>query len=171
MNYLNGILETLKINIPYNIVYGGTERQDSIYNGLLQIPDNTKIVLTHDGARPLVKPSKIDEVIEAAFETGAATLANTVKDTIKISHNGKTVDYTPNRNELWAVQTPQVFFKEVLMSAYNQAYQEGYYGTDDCSLVEKTGRKVKLVWNDYGNLKITTPEDLILAEALIGSDI
>ena len=69
------------------------------------------------------------------------------------------------------MQTPQVFFKEVLMSAYNQAYQEGYYGTDDCSLVEKTGRKVKLVWNDYGNLKITTPEDLILAEALIGSDI
>lgn len=171
LNYLNDILENLTINIPYNIVYGGAERQDSIYNGLLSIPEKTKVVLTHDGARPLVEVSKIDEVIEATFETGAATLANTVKDTIKISRNGKTVDYTPNRNELWAVQTPQVFLKDVLMNAYNQAYQEGYYGTDDCSLVEKTGKKIKLVWNGYGNIKITTPEDLILAEALIGSDL
>lgn len=169
--YLDDILNNMEINLPYKIVYGGAERQDSIYNGLLNLYEKTNIVLTHDGARPLVEVEKIDEVIEAVFETGAATLANTVKDTIKVSSNGQTVDYTPNRSELWAVQTPQVFFKNIIMKAYEQAFQEGYYGTDDCSLVEKTGKKVKLVWNNYGNIKITTPEDLILAEALLGSDL
>lgn len=167
LNYLQDILKNLEINLPYKIVYGGNERQDSIYNGLMELPVETNIVITHDGARPLVETEKINEVIEAVFSTGAATLANKVKDTIKISLNGVTVDYTPNRAELWAVQTPQVFKKNIITKAYEQAFREGYYGTDDCSLVEKTGQKVKLVWNDYGNLKITTPEDLIMAEALI----
>lgn len=171
LNYLEDILKELKLKLPYKIVFGGAERQDSIYNGLLNVPETASIVLTHDGARPLVDTEKINEVIEAVFETGAATLANRVKDTIKISSNSKTVDYTPNRDELWAVQTPQVFFKNIILKAYDQAFREGYYGTDDCSLVEKTGSKVKLVWNDYKNIKITTPEDLILAEALMGCEL
>ncbi|MDO5040982.1 MAG: 2-C-methyl-D-erythritol 4-phosphate cytidylyltransferase [Peptoniphilus sp.] len=165
--YVGSILHEYKISLPFKIVYGGEERQDSIYNGLMNLPEKTDIVMTHDGARPNVSVEKVDFAIESVFETGACTLANRVKDTIKVSSSGTLVDYTPNRDELWAVQTPQVFFKDILLKAYLQAYEENYYGTDDCSLVEKTGKKVKLILNDYRNIKITTPEDLVLAEALI----
>ncbi|MBS6609967.1 MULTISPECIES: 2-C-methyl-D-erythritol 4-phosphate cytidylyltransferase [Peptoniphilus] len=165
--YVYDIIEKHKININYAIVYGGKERQDSINNGLLNMPKKTDIVLTHDGARPFVSVEKIDEAIENVMETGACVLANPVKDTIKVSTDGKLVDYTPNRDKLWQVQTPQVFKKEILIHAYKQAYTEGYYGTDDCSLVEKTGVKVKLIYNSYDNIKITTREDLSIANILI----
>lgn len=167
LNYLSEIISEYKINKDYKIVYGGKERQDSIYNGLINMPLNTDIVLTHDGARPFVSVNKIDLAIEKVFETGACALANPVKDTIKVSYDGSTVEYTPNRNSLWQVQTPQVFKVDVLKNAYEQAYREGYYGTDDCSLVEKTGKKVKLIRNSYDNIKITTREDLFFAKAII----
>lgn len=167
ISYLGEIINRFKINIDYKIVYGGKERQDSIYNGLINMPDQTDIVLTHDGARPFVSVDKIDEAIEEVFETGACVLANRVKDTIKVSLDGKLVNYTPNRDMLWQVQTPQVFKAEILLKAYNQAYSEDYYGTDDCSLVEKTGVKVKLINNSYDNIKITTKEDLQIASTLI----
>lgn len=165
--YLSDIINKFKINLDYKIVYGGKERQDSIYNGLINMPPETDIVLTHDGARPFVSVEKIDEAIEKVNETGACVLANRVKDTIKVSLDGETVDYTPNRNMLWQVQTPQVFERDILLKAYNQAYAEDYYGTDDCSLVEKTGVKVKLINNSYDNIKITTKEDLHFAKTLI----
>lgn len=167
ISYLGEIINRFKINIDYKIVYGGKERQDSIYNGLINMPDQTDIILTHDGARPFVSVDKIDEAIEEVFETGACVLANRVKDTIKVSLDGKLVNYTPNRDMLWQVQTPQVFKAEILLKAYNQAYSEDYYGTDDCSLVEKTGVKVKLINNSYDNIKITTKEDLQIASTLI----
>ena len=141
MRYVHDTIKKHKINMNYKIVYGGKERQDSINNGLLNMPHETDIVLTHDGARPFVSVDKIDEAIENVMDTGASVLANPVKDTIKVSTDGKLVDYTPNRNRLWQVQTPQVFRKEIIMKAYSQAYAEGYYGKDDCSLVEKTGVK------------------------------
>lgn len=165
--YLSDIINRFKINLDYKIVYGGKERQDSIYNGLINMPKDTGIVLTHDGARPFVSVEKVDEAIEKVEETGACVLANKVKDTIKVSLDGKTVDYTPNRDMLWQVQTPQVFETQILLKAYNQAYSEDYYGTDDCSLVEKTGIKVKLINNSYDNIKITTKEDLHIAKTLI----
>lgn len=165
--YLSDIINRFKINLDYKIVYGGRERQDSIYNGLINMPKETDIVLTHDGARPFVSVEKVDEAIEKVEETGACVLANKVKDTIKVSLDGKTVDYTPNRDMLWQVQTPQVFETQILLKAYNQAYSEDYYGTDDCSLVEKTGIKVKLINNSYDNIKITTKEDLHIAKTLI----
>lgn len=166
IDYVGQILNIYGINKPFKIVYGGKERQDSIAHGLKNMPDETDIVITHDGARPFVSLEKIYEVIENVEFTGAATLANPVKDTIKISSNGQFVDYTPNRSVLWAVQTPQAFKTEVIKKAYRQAFDEGYYGTDDCSLVEKTGLKVKLILSDYNNIKITTPEDLVIAEAI-----
>ncbi|WP_138159191.1 2-C-methyl-D-erythritol 4-phosphate cytidylyltransferase [Peptoniphilus catoniae] len=170
IHYVGDIISKYGISLPFKIVYGGKERQDSIYNGLMNLPKDTQVVLTHDGARPFVSVEKIDKAIESVFETGACTLANPVKDTIKVSYNSNTVEYTPKREELWAVQTPQVFLKDVILKAYKQAFEENYYGTDDCSLVEKTGRKVKLILNDYKNIKITTPEDLILAKALVEDD-
>ncbi|MBP2025934.1 2-C-methyl-D-erythritol 4-phosphate cytidylyltransferase [Peptoniphilus stercorisuis] len=166
INYVGQILNEYGLKKPFKIVYGGEERQDSIAHGLKNMPEETNIVITHDGARPFVSVEKINEVIEKVFLTGAATLANPVKDTIKISSNGDVVDYTPNRSVLWAVQTPQAFLIDVIKKAYKQAFDEGYYGTDDCSLVEKTGSKVKLILSDYNNIKITTPEDLIIAEAI-----
>lgn len=166
INYVGEIVNKYKINKPFKIVYGGEERQDTIYNGLLNMPCETDIVLTHDGARPFVSVEKINNSIERVFETGACTLANPAKDTIKVSSNGKIVDYTPNRDELWAIQTPQVFLTPIITKAYEQAFEEEYYGTDDCSLVEKTGKKVTLILNDYNNIKITTPEDLTIAEAI-----
>lgn len=85
---------------------------------------------------------------------------------MKISEDGDWAQFTPDRSKLFAIQTPQGFHKEVLISAYKQAYEEGYYGTDDCSLVEKTGKKVRLIRGSYKNIKITTPEDLIFADAI-----
>ena len=167
MRYVHDTIKKHKINMNYKIVYGGKERQDSINNGLLNMPHETDIVLTHDGARPFVSVDKIDEAIENVMDTGASVLANPVKDTIKVSTDGKLVDYTPNRNRLWQVQTPQVFRKEIIMKAYSQAYAEGYNGTGDCSLVEKTGVKVKLIYNSYDNIKITTREDLSIAQILV----
>lgn len=167
MCYVEDIIEKYKIKMNYKIVYGGKERQDSINNGLLNMPIETNIVLTHDGARPFVSVDKIDEAIENVLDTGACVLANPVKDTIKVSTDGKLVDYTPNRDRLWQVQTPQVFRKEILIKAYEQAYSESYYGTDDCSLVEKTGVKVRLIYNSYDNIKITTREDLSIANILV----
>lgn len=167
INYLGEIISKYKIDKDYKIVYGGKERQDSIYQGLLNMPKKTDIVLTHDGARPFVSVEKIDEAIEKVFITGAAALANRAKDTIKVSYNGRTVDYTPNRDFLWQVQTPQVFLSDILLKAYDQAYREGYYGTDDCSLVEKTNKKILLIDNSYKNIKITTREDLIFARAIL----
>lgn len=165
-DYVHNIVEKYNIIKPCKLVEGGKERQDSIYNGLLNLPIETDIVLTHDGARPFVTLEKIEKSIEAVFETGASVLANPVKDTIKVSTDGKLVEFTPKRDVLWAIQTPQVFKKDIILKAYKQAYDENYYGTDDCSLVEKTGNKVKLVLSDYNNIKITTPEDLIIAEAI-----
>ncbi|MDO5715027.1 MAG: 2-C-methyl-D-erythritol 4-phosphate cytidylyltransferase [Tissierellia bacterium] len=165
--YVGYIIHKYPIRKPYKIVYGGKERQDSIYNGLMNCPKETDIILTHDGARPFVSVEKINEAIEQVSETGACVLANPVKDTIKVSYNGDTVNYTPNRKNLYQVQTPQVFYSDILLRAYEQAYQEDYYGTDDCSLVEKTGVKVKLINNSYDNIKITTREDLVFAKAIL----
>lgn len=105
-------------------------------------------------------------VIEGAGESGACCLMTPMKDTVKISEDGLWSGVTPDRSKLFAIQTPQGFQKDILVRAYKQAYDEGYYGTDDCSLVEKTGRKVKLIRGSYNNIKITTPEDLIFADAI-----
>ena len=169
INYIGKILNSYNLKKPFKLVYGGKERQDSIYAGLQEMPQRTEIVLTHDGVRPFVREKNIEKVIEAVDVTGASVLAIPVIDTIKVSLGGQFADYTPDRSKLYAVQTPQVFLKDVLLKAYKQAYQEEYYGTDDCSLVEKTGIKISLVKSDNFNIKITTPEDLTIAEAIIKS--
>ena len=89
-----------------------------------------------------------------------------MKDTVKVSEDGDWARFTPDRSKLYAIQTPQGFHKDILIQAYKQAYEEGYYGTDDCSLVEKTGKKIRLIRGSYKNIKITTPEDLIFADAI-----
>ncbi|MFF2912601.1 2-C-methyl-D-erythritol 4-phosphate cytidylyltransferase [Paenibacillus sp. NPDC057934] len=144
------------------IVPGGSERQHSVYRGLLQL--NTEWVMVHDGVRPFVHPSEIEACYQQALQSGAAVLAVPVKDTIKQVDSGGTVVSTPDRRSLWAIQTPQTFRLSDLLMAYEAAEQDGFLGTDDSSLAERAGIAVSVVEGSYRNIKITTREDLDFAE-------
>jgi 2-C-methyl-D-erythritol 4-phosphate cytidylyltransferase len=149
-----------------DLVVGGQTRQASVFNGLQSLPTDVDCVIVHDGVRPFVTDEIIFACIEAADEWGAAVAAVPVKDTIKVaSADGFIVD-TPDREKLWTVQTPQAFRASVLLDAHALAQREGVTATDDAMLVEQLGFKVKMVSGSDSNLKITTREDLIIAEAL-----
>ncbi|EFM24911.1 2-C-methyl-D-erythritol 4-phosphate cytidylyltransferase [Peptoniphilus duerdenii ATCC BAA-1640] len=169
ISYLGEVLSKLKLNKKFKIVYGGSTRPDSIFNALKNLPEETKIVLTHDGARPFIDTELIDLSIEKVNETGSLVVGVPVKDTIKVSKSNMNVDFTPVRSELFQIQTPQVFLKDIIVSAYNRLMEEDFTGTDDASFVEKNGGKVKILMGSYKNIKITTPEDLLIAEVLINS--
>ncbi|NPV74173.1 MAG: 2-C-methyl-D-erythritol 4-phosphate cytidylyltransferase [Pelotomaculum sp.] len=161
------VVERLGIRKVAAIVPGGEERQDSVYNGLLALAPDTGIVVVHDGARPLLSPGDINAVVQAAAAYGAATLAVPVKDTVKMAGRDGFVLRTLPREHLWLVQTPQAFRYDIIMNAHRQARQKKYAATDDAGLVELLGRPVKIVAGSYENIKITTPEDLTVAEAVI----
>lgn len=150
-----------------NIIRGGKERQDSIYNGILALNENTDIVLTHDGARPFVKAENIKDGIEGVIEYGACIIGVPVTDTIKVVADDENIDRTPERALLWAAQTPQCFMKDVLIEGYDKAIKDDFLGTDDSSIIERIGYQVKMVMGSYENIKITTPDDIILAESLL----
>jgi 2-C-methyl-D-erythritol 4-phosphate cytidylyltransferase len=141
---------------------GGERRQDSVAAGLSWLKDCGWVVI-HDGARPLVTIGLIEDGLAAARETGAAVAAVPVTDTIKMAGDDRVVYQTPPRQNLWAIQTPQVFRFDIIAEAYHQAKAEV---TDDASLVEQLGYRVKLYMGSYDNIKITTLDDLALAEVL-----
>ena len=145
-----------------DVCLGGERRQDSVVAGLKRLTDCHWVII-HDGARPLVTVELIENGLAAAEETGAAAAAVPVTDTIKIVGNDRIVRETPPRQNLWAVQTPQVFRATIIAEAYSRARGEV---TDDASLVEQTGGRVKLYAGSYANIKVTTPDDLALAEVL-----
>jgi 2-C-methyl-D-erythritol 4-phosphate cytidylyltransferase len=145
------------------VCIGGKRRQDSVAAGL-KLLDECEWVIIHDGARPLLTGEQIECGLEAAKETGAAAAAVPVVDTIKLAGDDRIVVETPPRANLWAVQTPQVFRFAIIKEAYRQAKGEV---TDDATLVEQTGHKVKLYMGSYDNIKITTPRDLAIAELLL----
>ncbi|MDD4875841.1 MAG: 2-C-methyl-D-erythritol 4-phosphate cytidylyltransferase [Dehalococcoidales bacterium] len=145
-----------------DVCAGGSQRQDSVLAGLKLLKECDWVVI-HDGARPLVTVDLIKHGIEAVRETGAAAAAIPVTDTIKLVGNDKIVYQTPLRQNLWAVQTPQVFDIQLITEAYSQVKSKV---TDDASLVEQLGHKVKLYMGSQNNIKITNPDDLILAELL-----
>jgi 2-C-methyl-D-erythritol 4-phosphate cytidylyltransferase len=163
----NEILKRFSIKKVISMVSGGTERQHSVYNGLKKVK-NSDIVLIHDGARPFITVEKIHELVQAAKEHGAAVVAVPVKDTIKRGIDGY-VHETVERSSLWAVQTPQAFHVSLVLEAHERASLEGYIGTDDASLVERMGKQVKIVEGDYRNIKLTTPDDLLFAQAILSS--
>ena len=132
---------------------------------LAECDERAELVAVHDGARPLVTVEIIDAAIQRAREAYAAAPAVPVKDTIKVAANG-VVEHTPDRSILFAVQTPQVFDRDLLQTALQAARESGAPITDDCSAVERLGKEVSLTEGSYENLKITTPIDLILAEAI-----
>jgi len=156
---------------PYEVVAGGAERQYSIYNGLACVSPDTDIVLVHDAARPLVSQAVIEGVAAEAARSGAAIAAIPVKNTIKVVDEANTVVSTPSRHTLWAVQTPQGFRRDILVQAYQKAQQDEFLGTDDSGLVERLGIPVKVVKGDYRNVKVTTPEDIFVAEAFLRAKV
>jgi 2-C-methyl-D-erythritol 4-phosphate cytidylyltransferase len=142
------------------LAYGGKERQDSVYNGIKKLNRNCEIVLIHDGARPFVNEDIIKNSIKEAKENNAVVVGVPVKDTIKVVDSDGNIVDTPNRSLLWSVQTPQSFKYEIITKAYEYAYSNDYYGTDDAMLVEHIGYNVKMIEGSYDNIKITTEEDL-----------
>ena len=150
------------------VVAGGKERQDSVYNGLINTDDQSKYVMIHDGARPFITKETISKALEVVKQNKACVVAVPVKDTIKVVNNtSKEIEHTPKRETLWSVQTPQCFEKDMLLSAYEFAHENNLAVTDDSMLVEAYGKKVYIVEGDYTNIKITTKDDLILGKAIL----
>lgn len=145
---------------------GGATRQESVINGIKKISKETQLVAVHDGARPLVKPEHIEKVIKDASVFGGATLGVPVKDTIKTVDGGLIID-TPPRSSLYITQTPQIFKRDLYFEGIDFALEHGLDFTDDCQLVEAIGGKVAMTVGDYTNIKITTPEDIAIAEVLL----
>ena len=148
------------------VVGGGPRRQDSVACGLGELPA-CEWVVVHDGARPLVEPELIARGLEAAGEGGAAIAAVPAKDTVKVVGPDERVQSTLDRRGLWLVQTPQVFRRELLERAHREVTEEV---TDDAAMVERLGQPVRVFMGSYRNLKVTTPEDLVVAEALLAVD-
>lgn len=161
----NELLTEYRINKVTNLVIGGKERQDSVYNGL-KVIHSDGIVLVHDAARPFIRVDTIHELVKAAECSGAAIAAVPVKDTIK-KVESLLVSETIERSSLWAVQTPQAFRVSILRKAHERAVETQFTGTDDASLVERLPHKVVIIEGDYDNIKLTTPEDLYFAEAIM----
>ncbi len=149
------------------VVPGGRERQDSVRNGLLAMEPPGGWVMVHDGVRPFVTREMVSALILALDGCDGAVLAVPAKDTLKEVGPDRLVRRTLDRRLLWHVQTPQAFPYRVIAEAFRKAYAEGFYGTDEASLVERYGGSVRVVAGSYANIKITTPEDMILAEAIL----
>lgn len=150
------------------VIVGGEERQDSVYKGLKRVAKDCDIVLIQDGARPFLTEDLITRSIEGAEKHKAAAVAVPCIDTIKFARKENNMALeTLDREYLWMAQTPQTFRYEIILRAYQKAKKEKFRGTDDASLVERAGIPIKIVRGSYDNIKITTPEDLILAEAIL----
>jgi len=146
-------------NIKATVVAGGEKRQDSVYEGLKKLPEDTDYVLIHDAARPFVTQELIQKTIEAVIEKQAVVCAVPVKDTIRMKTDEEK-SVTTDRSLMFAVQTPQAFQKELIVEAYEQAFREGFYGTDDAVLAERSGHAVHIIDGSYDNIKITTRGDM-----------
>ncbi len=160
MESILDIIRTEKIKKVKKIVQGGKTRTESVYAALSAI-DKTDIVMVHDGARPFISEEVIKQTLLDVEQTGATIVAVPVTDTIK--EGGDFIEKTLDRTKLWSIQTPQVFKFDIL----KKAYETGESATDDAALVEKTGVRVKITKGEYQNIKITTPHDLMVAEALL----
>ena len=149
-----------------SVVKGGAYRQQSAQNGLNAVSTDSKVVLIHDGARPLIRTSDIKKIVESAKENGAALLAVPSKDSVKEVQDG-IVKKTLPRESIWLAQTPQGFRKELLQEAFSSAEKEGYIGTDEASLVERIGKDVAIVEGHSSNIKVTVTPDIGVVQSLL----
>lgn len=164
IDFAKDLFKEWRIKKAVHVIAGGAERQDSIRRALDVLPERAEWIVVHDGVRPFVSLEKIDEVIQAGRDFGAAILAIPEKNTIKKAKDGW-VEKTVSRNDIWEIQTPQVFKAEWLKASYAEAFENHYYSTDDAALVEQAGHRVRLVLGEETNIKITSPADLIVAQA------
>ncbi len=146
---------------------GGLRRQDSVRQGLEHLDPDCEVVVIHDGARPFVPPRLVDHCVEVAVREGAVVVGIPVRSTIKVVSARRQVQETPLRDSLWEIQTPQVFQSKIICEAYRRAAQEDIEATDDAMLVERLGKKVAVLEGHPANIKITFPEDFLLAEVLL----
>lgn len=165
--YKRNIIERYGIKKVKRIVAGGVTRQESVYNGLQKVSDQTKIVAIHDGARPLVTPELIDRSIQSLGDKSGLVVSIPVQDTVKIVGSDQVIKETLDRRRIWTAQTPQVFLLEVIRKAHEMARADGFVGTDDGSLVERLGLEVSVMLGSKENIKITTPLDLTMAEVIM----
>jgi len=149
------------------VIVGGEERTDSVRLGVAETSESTDVILVHDVARPFVRPERITEVAQTAADRGAALLAIPVMDTIKTSRDGREVTGTLDRSILWSAQTPQGFDAERLRRVLARAHRDDFTPTDDAALFERYEGAVALVEGDRDNIKLTTPADLALGEAIL----
>jgi len=161
------ILETYRFKKLMKLVIGGRLRQDSVRNGLEAIENPCDIVIIHDGARPLISPSFIEKSISLMEVFDAVIPALPVQDTIKVVSKEGFVVKTLERDALWHIQTPQTFKYELIMKAYRNGMAKKLYGYDDATFVEHLGKKIKVIEGSPYNIKITTPEDLVIARGIL----
>lgn len=164
-------LETMSSLLPgekITFAIGGKTRQESVRNAVETIdPDDCETILIHDGARPLVTKEEILDTLEEAKRTGAAATGVFVKDTIKVINDDYVISDTPDRTKLVAIHTPQIFNLKLYLKAMEKAEMQKKDFTDDCKLLENIGVHVSVVIGEYGNIKITTPEDIPMAQAIL----
>ncbi|MBI3800720.1 MAG: 2-C-methyl-D-erythritol 4-phosphate cytidylyltransferase [Deltaproteobacteria bacterium] len=166
--FLQDLLERYgPFSVPIGLVHGGRERQDSVRLGLAALDPACEVVVIHDAARPFIAAEIVDRSVAAAVEVGGALVAIPVKDTLKQVDEDNTVLATVPRQSLWLAQTPQTFRVQLIREAHARAVSEGIIATDDAALLERIGAQVKVVRGDPLNFKITTPDDLRLAEAIL----
>lgn len=162
---VNDIIREFDISKAREVVAGGETRQDSVFCGLNYV-ENDRLVAIHDGARPFISVEKINELVCAAHKFGSAAPGVVPKDTVKMISKDNSIDKTINRQTLRLIQTPQVFHADTIKLALIQAKENGLECTDDCSAAEHMGVSVHIVDGEYTNIKVTTPEDIPMAEAI-----
>ena len=160
------MIKEYKVLKVTDIVKGGKTRQESVFNAIRRSSPLSEYFAIHDGARPLVTEKIIEDTVCEAFSTGAAATGVRVKDTVKVVNENGFITATPDRNYLWAVHTPQVFERRLYLSAIDNVLNSEMF-TDDCKLLEEYGAEVKMVEGSYENIKITTPEDTDIAQAIL----
>lgn len=167
LDYTRALVETINIQPSIIVVEGGSERMYSIKNALSAVSDDINYIAVHDAVRPFLSAELFDSLVEAVKIHKSVIPGLGVTDTIKILDDSGFIASTPKRDQLVAVQTPQIFSKSILIGAYENAIEKGFIGTDDASLVELSGHKIRLIPGDPDNFKITWPEDIEKAEKII----
>jgi 2-C-methyl-D-erythritol 4-phosphate cytidylyltransferase len=166
---LSEVVERYGLKKVLKVVPGGATRQESVHHGLNEVDDDVEIVVVHDAVRPFITEDRIERSIEAARRHGGAIVAVPMKDTPKQAGPDRLIQRTLDRTELWLAQTPQTFRRALVVEAYRTAAMAHVHATDDAALVERLGHKVAIVEGSWENIKITTPEDMILAEAILAA--
>ena len=166
---LTDVVERYGLKKVMKVVPGGATRQESVHHGLNEVDEDAEIVVVHDAVRPFVTEDLIERSIEAARKHGGAIVAVPMKDTPKQAGPDGLIQRTLNRAELWLAQTPQTFRRALIVEAYRKAEIEHLHATDDAALVERLGHKVGIVEGSWENIKVTTREDMVLAEAILAA--